>query len=276
MKRRPYEVIRAATAAENSLLLPEDLGLIYTDQSEYVLGLKTGPFVRTEDDLLYSACRVALIEVQLAQLSRLGMKVRRAVRFVRSKRHRLGVRELYLTPHGEPVMFSFGNGEASAVYSKAYAQTLMLVTGAPRCLESSLSGGGSGSVSHSGAVRVADKVAQRAILEVTQSFWKHANVPASLRSRETLLAASAQSRKTCRLGTRALDVVASLANAKQERRDAESQISSLETNLLRRLRGAHRGLLEDGSQIVVTAVHRDAHYVGPADYQQIRHVTGQD
>jgi hypothetical protein len=226
--------------------------------------------------LLYASCRNALIEVHRRELARCGLKVRRVCRLARSKRHkRLGVVDLHVTQRGEPVMFCFGNGDASAAYRKAYAQTLMLVTGARHCIESAFSGG-AGSVSHSGAVRMADKEAQSAILDTARSFWKRGWVPLALCSREALLHASAQSQKTRKLDAKALDVVESLEGAKQGRKELESQISSLETNLLRRMRGAHRGLLGDGTEIVVTAVHRDAHYVGPADYQQIRRVTAGD
>jgi hypothetical protein len=280
MKQRPYEVIRASAVAENSLLLPEDLGSIYAGEgvaTEYLLAVKRSLHGRAEDDVLYASCRAGLIEVHCRQLARCNVKVRRVCRLARSKRYkRLGVRDLYLTQSDEPVMFCFGNGEASTAYRKAYAQTLMLVTGARHCIESTFIGGGAGSVGHSGAVRMADKEAQRTILETVRSFWRRGAVSLAMCSRDTLLAASAQSQKTRKLDPKALDVVESLENAKQGRKDLESQISSLETNLLRRMRGAHRGLLGDGTEIVVTAVHRDAHYVGPADYEQIRRVTTGD
>lgn len=172
----------------------------------------------------------------------------------------------------EPVSLIVGNGESSE-YRETIAQGLMLITGAERCLESVLTPGPSGVAKHSARYRERDIQHIRALSELVRHFFKSKPRP----GKTVLFHQSATSGRTKVLRSRKdLDLVRSLDEAREWRSGAERRVDSIETAVLKRLAGAERARLSDGSEIVVTGVHRDAHYVSASDYQQLRHVYGEE
>lgn len=268
---KPFRTVQMTARALGSVLLAHEIAQIMmhpeTAEPWYNFKQAGGLILRRSYQELQarSACIQA---VHIHELSDFGLSVRRRSSLIRARTEPLGIMTPCWAEELPVVMCSGGRTPAENDERSILRQAVLLVTGAERVIQSHLEFGISQIHQLSVTSHAPDAHIQKLILGALGAFWKR-KLP---RTALTLLSESARAKKVVRLRSKGAGVtVASWQHARGNARRWAKTADDLEIDVLSLLKGAHRGVLPDGSAITVTDVHRDAYYVRSTDYQQLKY-----
>lgn len=280
--KKPYQVGKFSLKSWAKVLTVDEVARIIASQNLEVISKiwlakydARGAPLRDREEHLFGSVRRDL-EFRHAQEARArGVVLReRGIvaaasdrNWVVSRRLPLAAKDPACTLKGEGVVMYTGAGrEADRLYEVAAAHALMLLLGQRRCLASRIDLG-AGEMHYSLVVHEWDRTFGRMLTAMIRSFGKE-QLPDP---RDALLERAARTGESIRLrGKTAVKLVTEIERLRALQSEITEKVGVIEDQLLERMDGAAKAMLDDHSEVNITPVHRAAHYVAASDFTQIR------